>query len=58
VRAGRWALHIPEWATLGHTTIVERALDEHHFAMDFRLTHPVFGQVFRYSGTFRSNAGP
>jgi hypothetical protein len=57
VRAGRWALHIPEWATLGHTTIVERALDEHHFAMDFRLTHPVFGQVFRYSGTFRSNAG-
>jgi Domain of unknown function (DUF4166) len=57
LRLGRWTLHIPEGLALGHTTIVEQAVDEHHFAMDFRLTHPVFGQVFRYSGTFRSNAG-
>jgi hypothetical protein len=35
---------------------VERALDDHHFAMDFRMVHPVFGQVFRYCGTFRANA--
>lgn len=56
VRLGRWALHIPEWLVLGHTTIVERAVDDHRFAMDFRMTHPVFGQVFRYSGTFRANA--
>ncbi len=55
-RVGRRTLHIPEWLALGHTTIVERAIDEHHFAMDFRLLHPVFGQVFRYSGTFRANA--
>lgn len=56
-RVGRWAVHIPEWLALGHTVIVERAVDEHNFAMDFRMTHPVFGQVFRYSGTFRANAG-
>jgi len=56
VRVGRWALPIPEWLALGHTDIVERAIDAHHFAMDFRMTHPVFGQVYRYSGTFRANA--
>lgn len=57
-RVGRCTLHIPEWMALGHATIVERAIDEHHFAMDFRMTHPVLGQVFRYSGTFEANAGP
>lgn len=56
-RVGHWVLHIPEWLALGHTTIVERAIDEHCFAMDFRMVHPVFGQLFRYSGTFRANAG-
>lgn len=25
-----------------------------HFAMDFRLTHPLFGQVFRYAGEFEA----
>lgn len=43
---------IPEWLVLGHTTIVEHAVDENQFAMDFRLTHPLFGQLFRYSGRF------
>ncbi|MCK6376724.1 MAG: DUF4166 domain-containing protein [Zoogloea sp.] len=56
VRLGCWTLGIPEWLALGHTTIVEKALDERRFAMDFRLTHPVFGQVFRYSGEFEANA--
>lgn len=45
-------LTLPEWIALGHTTIVEEALDDSHFAMDFRLTHPLFGQVFRYAGKF------
>ena len=56
-RLGRWTLFIPEWLGLGHTTIVEDAVDDQHFAMDFRMTHPIFGQVFRYSGMFRANAG-
>lgn len=51
-KLGRWLIPIPEWLVLGHTTIVEQAVDDAHFAMDFRLTHPLFGQLFRYSGKF------
>jgi hypothetical protein len=54
VRIGRWRLPIPEWLALGHTEIVEEAIDETRFAMDFRLRHPMFGQVFRYSGVFET----
>lgn len=55
-KLGRRLLPIPEWLVLGHTTIVEHAVDETHFAMDFRLTHPLFGQVFRYAGEFEAVA--
>ncbi len=49
-----WRMRLPifEWLFLGHTTIVEEALDDDTFSMDFRLTHPWFGQVFRYAGVF------
>lgn len=50
--AGR-CLPLPEWLALGHTTIHEVAVDGHRVAMDFRLTHPLFGPLFRYAGTFR-----
>lgn len=43
---------VPEWLLLGHTQIVETALDDRHFAMDFRLLHPLFGQIYRYAGRF------
>lgn len=56
-RLGGWRLPIPEWLALGHTTIVEQALDEQRFAMDFRLTHPLFGELFRYSGKFTTQIG-
>lgn len=49
---GRIVIGLPEWLILGHTTIVERGLSATSFSMDFRLTHPLFGEVFRYSGTF------
>ena len=52
LRLGRLTVSIPEWLILGHTTIVERGLPTNSFAMDFRLTHPLFGEVFRYSGVF------
>ena len=51
-RLGPLLLPIPEWLALGHTTIVEEAVDDSHFVMDFRLTHPLFGEVFRYAGKF------
>lgn len=52
VKLGSWLLPVPEWLVLGHTRIVEQAIDDSHFAMDFSLRHPLFGQVFRYSGIF------
>ncbi len=54
VKLGPLLVPIPEWLVLGRTTIVEEAVDETHFVMDFRLTHPLFGQVFRYSGEFEA----
>jgi len=55
VRVHRWTLRLPEWLALGHTTIVERAVDERRYAMDFRMTHPWFGQTFMYAGTFEAD---
>jgi len=52
LRLGRWQLPLPEWLLLGHTTIVEHAISNTRFAMDFRLTHPLLGEIFRYSGEF------
>ena len=56
LKLGSVLIPIPEWLVLGHTTIVETALDEGRFAMDFRLTHPWFGEVFRYAGEFRTTS--
>ncbi|MCP3690118.1 MAG: DUF4166 domain-containing protein [Gammaproteobacteria bacterium] len=56
VKLGSILIPVPEWLVLGHTTIVEKAVGETRFAMDFRITHPLFGQVFRYSGEFESAA--
>lgn len=52
LRVGQRLLSLPEWIALGHTTIVEEALDESRFVMDFRMTHPLLGQTFRYAGKF------
>ena len=53
-RVGPWQLRIPEGLLLGHTSIRERPLHDGAFAMDFRLTHPWLGQVYRYAGIFRT----
>lgn len=58
IRLGWFDVGLPEWMILGHTTIVERALSENSFAMDFRLTHPLLGQVFRYAGAFSTERRP
>ncbi len=36
IKVGALMLPIPEWLVLGHTTIVEEAVDETHVRMDFR----------------------
>ncbi len=54
LRLGRLRLTLPECLVLGHTTIEETARGTDSFAMDFRLTHPLFGQIYRYSGVFHT----
>lgn len=52
IQLGRLSIPLPEWLVLGHTSIVETAIDANHFTMDFRLQHPLFGQIYRYTGKF------
>ncbi len=52
LRVGALKLRLPENLLLGHTHIVERAIDDQNFVMDFRVTHPIFGEVYRYGGKF------
>nr|CAA6814472.1 MAG: Unknown protein [uncultured Thiotrichaceae bacterium] len=52
LKLGKLTLGIPEWLALGHASIVESALSDHSFAMDFRLVHPLFGEIFSYAGEF------
>ncbi|WP_287876994.1 DUF4166 domain-containing protein [Aquitalea sp.] len=54
LRLGRLKLLLPEWLLLGHTSIAETALGPDCFAMDFRLIHPWFGQLYRYAGIFHT----
>jgi len=54
VRLRKFLLPIPEWLVLGHTSIVEAALSDDEFKMDFKLTHPLLGTIFRYSGKFKN----
>ena len=54
LKIGPIRIPVPEWLFLGHTTIVETAIDETHFAMDFKLQHPVFGMIYRYTGVFHT----
>lgn len=56
LKLGKLRLPIPEWLLLGHTTIEEQGVDDTHFAMDFRLRHPLLGQICRYSGIFRTES--
>lgn len=52
IQIGKLRLPIAEWLVLGHTTIIETAVSATEFEMDFRLHHPLFGEIFRYAGKF------
>ncbi|NOZ51819.1 MAG: DUF4166 domain-containing protein, partial [Gammaproteobacteria bacterium] len=43
---------ISNWAVLGTVEIIEQAIDDKNFYMQFEMKHPVFGKTFAYSGTF------
>lgn len=43
---------IPTWAILGNAQIIERALSDKEFYIDFNMVHPLYGRTFGYSGVF------
>lgn len=55
LRLGKMQIDIPNWLALGNSTIHETAIDETSYQMDYRLVHPLLGQIFRYSGEFSAN---
>lgn len=57
-RLGPLQLRLPESCGLGRCYVEEWAISDTHFAMDFKLVHPLFGQWFCYCGEFEAkNAG-
>lgn len=54
LKLGKLLIPIPEWLLLGHTSIVETGISDTEFKMDFKLKHPIFGLIFRYSGKFKN----
>jgi len=54
LQLGSIPIHIPESLALGHASIIETAVDDDSFDMDFRLKHPLFGQIFSYKGRFKT----
>lgn len=54
--AVRWFGHViplPVTWLLGRGDAEETALDEDRFAMQVLITHPLFGKLYSYTGTFR-----
>jgi Domain of unknown function (DUF4166) len=50
---GKVRIPIPDVLFLGHATIIETAISENHFELDFRINHPWFGETYRYGGVFQ-----
>ncbi len=46
------SIPIPTWFILGDATIIEKTVSEDEFYIDFKMTHPLFGRTFAYSGTY------
>lgn len=47
---------LPMGLLMGKAYVEERPVDENNFSMYMSLTHPLFGQIFRYNGTFQLGA--
>ena len=50
---GKLKIPIPDVLFLGHAAITETAISETQFELDFRITHPLFGETYRYGGIFQ-----
>jgi hypothetical protein len=52
-QVGCLRIPIPDVLYLGHATITERAVSETEFELDFKISHPLFGETYRYGGIFQ-----
>jgi len=46
-------LPIPDMLLLGRSHIIERAISDEQFEVEFDTRHPLYGKNFGYNGTFR-----
>lgn len=51
-KLGKINIPIPNWAILGDSEIIEQAISDKEFKMEFTMRHPLFGRTFAYSGKF------
>ena len=51
-KIGSIKIPIPTWAILGDAEIIEKAVSDDAFFIDFTMVHPLFGRTFSYSGHF------
>jgi len=51
-QAGKLRIPIPDVLFLGHATIIETAISDNQFKLDFRIKHPLFGETYNYGGIF------
>jgi hypothetical protein len=49
---GKLRIPISDVLFLGHATIIESAISQHQFQLDFRIKHPLFGETYIYGGVF------
>jgi hypothetical protein len=49
---GSLRIPIPDVLFLGHATITETAISEDEFELDFKIVHALFGETYRYGGSF------
>lgn len=50
---GNLRIPIPDVLFLGHATIIETAVSESQFELDFSIKHPLFGDTYCYGGVFQ-----
>ncbi len=49
---GKFCLTFPDWLLLGSATIVEKAISDRQFSLDFEIRHPLWDVSYYYRGTF------
>ncbi len=54
MKIGPMQLPIPGHFLLGRASIFEKALDEDTISMGFSIKHPLWGEIYSYSGTFNA----